>query len=112
MSLPELVRKKAEQLFSGYCSGYESGSRRTDLLLNYSWEEDHLTLWGNEGLCGYEEVLIPIAQFRYHDLLGQWTLHYFGDDGRWRLYLNSGPTLDLEKLLEHLEADPLRVFWP
>ena len=30
---------------------------------------------------------------------------------RWRFYLNTPPSLDLEKLLRHLDADPLQLFW-
>ncbi|WP_291316591.1 DUF3024 domain-containing protein [Desulfuromonas sp.] len=53
----------------------------------------------------------PLAQFRFHSELGQWTLHYPGAQNRWHIFLNAGPTLNLERLLRHLDEDPLNLFW-
>lgn len=111
MPLPELIRRRAERLLEGYCA-LPRPHQQPDVRLHFRFASDSVTLWRDTALAGASEVDHPLAQFRYHELLGQWTLHHPDEQGRWKLYLNCAPSLDMEKLLSHLDADPLRVFWP
>ena len=111
MSLPELLQHKAERLFNHYCETANQNPRLADLHLHYLIEGEQVTLFATTALSGELEREQAVAQFRYHDTLGQWTLHYQDLEGRWCLYLNSGPTLDLEKLVFHFDQDPLKHFW-
>ena len=111
MALPELVKLRAERLLEAYC-GIARPRQLADVKLYSIFEGSCIILWLDVAVAGASESDQPLAQLRYHDILSQWTLHYHDDEGRWRLYLNCPPTLDLEKLLEHLDADPLRLFWP
>jgi len=109
MALPELVQHKAEKSLEHFCASCREAG---DVVpLRYSFEAEAYIIWQIATRSGAAETDLPVAQLRYHHVLGQWTLHYPGDDGRWRLYLNSGPTLDLDKLLRHLETDPFQTFW-
>lgn len=100
MPIPELVRRAAKKLLTRYC---RETSRQGDDAPPLAFEigGDAITLHADR----------PIARFRYCQELGQWTLHYPDREGRWRFYLGIGPSLDLAKLLRHLDADPMGTFW-
>lgn len=110
MTLPELVLRKAEKSLALFC---KAKPREGSVVprLRFSREEQVYILWQIAVRGGEPATDLPVAQLRYHDVLGQWTLHYPGADGHWRLYLNCGPTLDLDKLLHHLKLDPFQTFW-
>jgi len=110
MPLPELVQRKAKKSLELFC-GASRQEGCTTPHWRYSQDDEIFTLWQIAARSGELETDLPIAQFRYHQVLGQWTLHYPCEGGRWRLYLNSGPTLDLDKLLQHLATDPFQTFW-
>jgi Protein of unknown function (DUF3024) len=110
MALPELVQRKAEKSLKLFCG--EGIGKEGSPQLRFSRDGTTFMIWQLAPRSGGPEADLPVAQLRYHDVLGQWTLHYPGGDGRWRLYLNSGPTLDLDKLLQHLKLDPFQTFWP
>lgn len=105
VSLPELVQRKADKSLARFCR--ECAVHR----LRYSGGDGVYIIWQLATNAGRTAAERPVAQLRYQQQLGQWSLHYCRPDGRWRLYLNSGPTLDLDKLLEHLALDPYQTFW-
>lgn len=109
MNLPELVGRNAERSLTRFCESNNRGESHLPRL-RYSVNEDICILWQLASRSGELEREHPLAQLRYHDSLGQWTLHYLDAEGRWRLYLNSGPTLDIDKLLRHLQDDPFQFF--
>jgi len=111
MPLPELIMRRAERLLDAYCA-VARPHQLDDVRLHVGFEGAAVTLTLDPAHSGALEAVHPLAQLRYHEILGQWTLHYLDDQGRWKLCLNCPPALDLAKLLEHLDADPLRLFWP
>ena len=113
MALPELVRRSAEKILTRYCAGHLFSANRDVMRLSFSIRDDHVTLFAEPAdTAGSEaEVANPVARFRFSHELGQWTLHYPDREQRWRFYLNVGPSLDLGKLLQHLDAGPLHLFW-
>jgi len=113
MALPELVRRSAEKLFSRYCTGQLPSGHREEMRLSFGIHGDHVTLFAEstDTGCAGTAVARAVARFRFNAELGQWTLHYPDQEQRWRLYLNVGPSLDLGRLLKHVDADPLNIFW-
>lgn len=113
MSLPELVRLSAEKIFTRYCEDHVPVCACAQRRLSFHLRDDHITLFAEQPAVSVsgERVVSPLARFRFSHELGQWTLHYPDDEQRWRFYLNVGPSLDLGKLLKHLDADPLHLFW-
>lgn len=113
MSLPELVRKSAEKLFQTYCRERAPSHADEGARLGFRIRGDGITLF--EELIDQNSaagmLATPIARFRFCRELNQWTLHYPDQERRWRFYLNIGPSLDLGKLLRHLDEDPTRTFW-
>jgi hypothetical protein len=113
MALPELVRRSAEKILTQYCAGDLFPNIRGEMRLSFSIRDDHVTLFAEQADAegSGDGIPAPVARFRFSHELGQWTLHYPDREQRWRFYLNVGPSLDLGKLLQHLDADPLHLFW-
>ncbi len=115
MALPELLRKSAEKLLDEFCREREACCLQNHSRLIYRIGSNRITLMEERWACfqlGGRQVQ-PAAQFRYHSDMLQWSLHYFNPSQKsWVFYLNAGPCLDLSKLLRHVEADPLHMFWP
>ena len=112
MALPELVRRTAEKVFSEFCAGIHPPCACGEARLRFEMEEEEVTLLEDHFPCeSHRHTVRAIARFRYSSALGQWTLHYPGPGRQWVFYLNANPTLDLKKLLDHLEKDPLGIFW-
>lgn len=113
MPLPELVRRSAEKILSRYCAERVLPCARDQVRLSFRLCDDHVTLYAERAAAegSGEWTAAPVARFRFSHELGQWSLHYPDGERRWRFYLNVGPSLDLGKLLRHLDADPLHLFW-
>ncbi len=113
MALPELVRKSAEKHLDRYCAQKVPQGFRDRLKITYAIEGETITLSALQvdptQPGSWQRV--PVAQFRYIALLQQWSLHYPNGRQRWVFYQNAPPTLHFGKLLQHLDADPLRLFW-
>ena len=113
MSLPELLRRSAEKQLLEFCRS-RSDCDPAASRLDFRVEDDHITLYLESGVEGDHpsRVVTPIGRLRFDPYLNQWTLHYPISGDRWSFYLNAGPSLDLGKLLQHIDRDPLHVFWP
>jgi hypothetical protein len=114
MALPELLKKSAEKLLTEFCLQREPCCEQNHSRLSFRIGDDRVTLI--EERWAYLEqgrwLVQPMAQFRYHSELVQWSLHYFNNSKKtWVFYLNVGPSLDLAKLLRHVEDDPFNMFW-
>lgn len=99
--IPDLVRRRAAGCLDRFCreSRWQEGGEGN--RLTWEWEDAGAVLLRPDR---------PIARLTYQEELLQWTLEQRREDG-WRLCLNIQPTLDLERLLMFLEADPFRQFW-
>jgi len=112
MPLPDLVRRSAEKLLTRYCTERVPPCARDQLRLSFRTRGDQITLFaGRTEQADGKWRIRPVARFCFSHELAQWTLHYPDQECRWRFYLNAPPCLDLEKLLRHLDADPLHFFW-
>jgi len=113
LPLPELIRRSAEKLLIEFCRTRTEGEAPATRVI-YRVEEDHVTLFleVSDKTANPPAEVTPIARLRFDQLLKQWTLHYPAEGNRWSFYLNVGPSLDLRKLLHHLDLDPLHIFWP
>jgi len=109
VSLPELVRKRAEKLLTNYCQSRVVRLEKPEVRL--IWEP----LAGGYQLVEqfFSEQRLQfqtIARFIYQDELRQWSLHLLQDD-HWRFCSNISPSLDLQKLVDFVDADPFGQFW-
>ena len=113
MGLPELLHRSAEKQMTEFCRVRTEKDPFAGRV-RFRMEEDLITVFmeGGEEIGNSPGEDIPVARLRFDSLLRQWTLHYPVEGRRWAFYLNAGPSLDLGKLLYHLDQDPLRLFWP
>jgi len=113
MPLPQLVRLSAEKILIRYCAEHAPLCACDQRRLSFHIQDDHITLFAERPPASGngKGVASPLARFRFSHELGQWTLHYPDCEQRWRFYLNACPALDLGRLLQHLDADPLHLFW-
>jgi hypothetical protein len=114
MALPDLLKKSAEKLLTTYCDEREHCCEQNHTRLTFKIAGDRVTLF--EERWAYLEpgrwLSRPVAQFRYLPELLQWSLHYYNNANQsWAFYLNCGPSLDLSKMLRHVDDDPLGAFW-
>jgi hypothetical protein len=113
MPLPQLLRKRAEKLLDAYCRSRVPSWLKDELRLDFTIVDVAATVFQQrrrcQGTC--EWFRSPLAQFRYSAALQQWTLHHYEANQQWRLYLNANPSLDLGKLLQAVDDDPLGFFW-
>jgi len=107
MSIPQLVRRNAENALAAFVERQTAEGRVSDGRLDWAAEEDGLVL-----LLVREAATLSLARFCFVAELGQWTLHYRDMDGRWCFSLGAGPTLEFGKLLSVVDSDPLGFFWP
>lgn len=111
MSLPELLKKRAEKLLFEFCRQTADDGLRPRHL-RYKIEGRQINLF-EVRRCQHnpqEHQQLPMAQIRYIPDLNQWTLHYQNGE-HWQLYLNVNPTLELSKLLTAIKQDPMGYFW-
>ena len=52
-----------------------------------------------------------VAQLRYEDSAGTWSLHCSDSGGRWHVFDDARPSRTVGPLLAVVEADPTGIFW-
>ncbi len=112
MPLPEIVRRTAERHLDEFCRAERLCASGEELRFSFVLDEEAATLF-----CERRSPMSQtwrgrrsVARLVFHSELGQWTLHYPDGAGRWRFYLNAGPSLEIGKLLRHMAQDPFGVF--
>lgn len=69
---------------------------------------DHRPPW--DGSAG-EWMTFPIAQLRYNDSTGRWSLYLADRNSRWHPYPDLEPVRDVEILLQEIDDDPTGIFY-
>jgi hypothetical protein len=109
--LPEFLHKSATRRLEEFCrnAGQHPDKPRT-LSYRITGLQVHLfeVRKGTSKTATTREL--PMAQLRFNPELNQWSLHH-QNGSHWQLYLNVGPTLELDKLLTAINQDPLGFFW-
>jgi hypothetical protein len=77
------------------------GSSITILERRPPWKPDLSAQWSE----------IKVAQLRYEESAGTWSLHCSDSGGRWHLFDDVRPSRTVEPLLAVVEADPTGIFW-
>jgi hypothetical protein len=52
-----------------------------------------------------------IAQFRYNESEGTWTLYYSDRNEKWHIYMDIDSSNDLSDLLQEVDDDPTGIFF-
>jgi hypothetical protein len=58
-----------------------------------------------------EWTSMAIAQLRYNEKTGKWTLYCADRNDRWHEYYDMEPTKDIGKILAEIDEDPTGIFF-
>jgi len=58
-----------------------------------------------------EWTSMPVAQMRYDNKKGEWTLYCSDRNDKWHEYLDLDPTKNIDAILVEIDEDPTGIFW-
>ncbi|HMB15126.1 MAG TPA: DUF3024 domain-containing protein [Pelovirga sp.] len=109
--LPEFLHQSALRRLDDFCRSaghHPTNPRRLDYRITGLQVHLFEVRRGTSKTSTTREL--PMAQLRFSPELNQWSLHH-QNGSHWQFYLNTGPTLELGKLLTAISQDPLGFFW-
>ncbi|HEY8770144.1 MAG TPA: DUF3024 domain-containing protein [Thermoleophilaceae bacterium] len=111
MAVPEGALKQVEE----YCASRVSEDARDQIRVECSARGRAITIverrppWNPD--FGSEWSEVKVAQLRYDEGRGAWSLCCSDSNGRWWEYDELGPTKEVGPLLNEIDADPTGIFW-
>jgi len=105
----DLVRKRAEKLLDEYCRSRVVRIEKPQVRLIWESLPDGYQLV-EQSFDGHVLRQQAIARFIYQPELRQWSLHQRQEE-RWQFCSNISPNLNLQKLIDFVDADPFGPFW-
>jgi hypothetical protein len=115
MPMPAAVRDDALHRVAAFCERRVPADLRGELRLEHSLRGSRITIverrppWSE--LVGPAWTSTNVAQLRYDERSGSWTLYAADRNDRWFLYDDVGPSRDVGALLDEIDADPTAIFW-
>jgi hypothetical protein len=113
MALPQLQRQFAERLLGSFCEKRVPAEEKDRMRIYYKIRGNSITLMDSRpGLLPQGDWLnMSIAQFRYDESNGTWTLYCADRNDKWHLYMDCDPSKDLSELLKEVDDDPTGIFF-
>lgn len=101
---------------AAFCESRNPEDLRDEMRLEMSRRGRSITLherrppWVPDSV-GQEWTSMAVAQLRYDESAGTWSLYCRDSSDRWWLYDGIGPTSTVEPLLAEMDRDPSGIFW-
>lgn len=114
MPLPVLVKTLVEKKIEEFCKKRVPPHVLDKVKLSYKIRGNSVTIFENRAPWNKdikEWTSMPVAQLRYAEKTGQWTLFCADRNDRWHEYYDMEPTKDLDKILTEIDKDPTGIFW-
>jgi hypothetical protein len=114
MALPELVKRRAEQLLYDFCQRRVPEAAKDKYRLEFRVRGNAVTLYESHAPWRPTQQQwgrMPTAQFRFDTTELTWTLYWADRNGRWHVYDEIEPSPDLVDLLHEVDADPTSIFF-
>jgi hypothetical protein len=111
VAVPEGALRQVEE----YCASRVSEDARDQIRVECSARGRGISIverrppWNPD--LGSEWSEVKVAQLRYDEGRGTWSLCCSDSNGRWSAYDELGPTKDVAPLLNEIDADPTGIFW-
>lgn len=114
MPLPALVKTLIEKKVGNFCSKRVPAHVLDKVNLTYKIRGNSVTIIENRAPWRpdmKEWTSMPVAQIRYDDKTGKWTLYCADRNGRWHVYIDVDSTKNIDKILREIDEDPTGIFW-
>lgn len=114
MPLPVLVKTLVEKKIGAYCKRRVPTYAADKVNLSYKIRGNSVTLFENRAPWHpdmKEWTSMAIAQIRYDNATGTWTLYCADRNDRWHEYWDMEPTKNLDEILKEIDKDPTGIFW-
>jgi hypothetical protein len=112
MPLPKHVQENVEQAMTDYCARRVPEHLHDQVRVGFQIRGTSLTLFEERPQFRqpHEWVKLVVAQLRYDERTGEWSLYCADRNSRWHLY-DAAPARDIRSLLREVDADPTGIFW-
>jgi hypothetical protein len=113
MALPPFIRKSIENKLQAYCEEGVPDHIRDKLRYGFKIRGNSVTLFEERSSFPDRSrwVEIVVAQFRFNQENGKWTLYWADRNSRWHIYYDLNPNKNFDVLLQEVEKDPTCIFW-
>ena len=113
MPLPVLVKTLIEKKIGEYCKKKIPAHILDKVNLSYKIRGNSITIFENRAPSApdmKEWTSMPVAQIRYDNETGEWTLYCADRNSRWNDYIDLLPTKNIDKILNEIDKDPTGIF--
>ncbi len=114
MPLPVLVKTLIEKKVGEFCTKSVPADVLDKVNLSYKMRGNSVTIFENRAPWRpelKEWTSMAIAQIRYDNETGKWTLYCADRNDKWHEYLDMEPTKYIEEILKEINEDPTGIFW-
>ena len=114
MPLPALVKTLVEKKVGEYCKRKVPAHVLDQVNVSYKIRGNTVTIFENRAPWRHEWkewTSMPVAQIRYDNNTGKWTLYYADRNDKWHDYIGKNPTKNIDKILQEIDEDPTGIFW-
>jgi hypothetical protein len=114
MSLTQLIKSLVIKKFDEYCKKRVPERAQDQVRLSYKFRGNSVTIFENRPPWNKEIkewTSVPVAQIRYDEKTGKWTLYCADRNDKWHEYYDIEPTKEIDKLLKEIDEDPTGIFW-
>ena len=114
-ALPELTRRRAEQILRDYCEARVPARVRDQVRLVVDVRGTYVTIveerppWRAD--FGPDWTRLPIAQFRFDPSTAFWSLWWRDRNIKWHRFDDATPSRDIGVLLRVVDEDSTAIFW-
>jgi len=114
MPLPEIVKAVVEKKVGEFCKNKVPPHVLDKLNISYKIKGNTISIFENRAPWRKEITewtSMPVAQMKYDEKTGEWTLFCADRNDKWHKYLNLKPTKDIDAVLAEIDRDPTGIFW-
>jgi hypothetical protein len=113
MALSQFTKELVGAILGPYCERRIPPEVRDEVKLGFKFRGNSVTLF--EQRHPYHSptkwVEIVVAQFRYDQSTGLWSLYCADRNSRWHEYYEFEPCANFEELVQEVDEDPTYIFW-
>ena len=113
MPIPFLKKQLAEAQMAKFCKDRIPLEYQNEIKMSYRIRGQSMTLYESRPAMfdKGEWHDMAIAQFRYSDEDGKWTLYCADRNGKWHFYMECEASSNFQDLIDEVEKDPTCIFF-